>query len=876
VSAPLRCLSCGSDLAQAGYRRAKCTNPRCTLGSTLYQCEFCETYAVTRQVQGLTCHNPDCRVYDMLRKGCHACDKVSLVAYRGMEVCLNRRCSTNAKRLRNCIFCRRPALLSLSDYSICIKGHCSHFLVPLVRCFFCKAITFNIEKKTCENPACKMNGVRVDLCPFCNTRARTVVPGEGGLGRCLNPSCKRKQAEGPSRELPDEMPSGTLVLADEVLQELDKIMGSARQRQAKGAAGTPGSARAARAGAEPAGSFRTARERPATPAAAPPAPRPPAAASPIDDLAPLPAPPPPARATTDRFAGGPSGGQLDGDSGLVRPTDFVDTVSAAAPPPVGGPGLRDSEATVPMPPPSAAAPRSDPETVRTGGAGAGSMSSPILETFEFVKEKLLTEAGGTAPVYMVIGTAGAGKTTYLCMLGEILRCRESKYHFPYQGMDVRRIQVEKLAGAGGARGARLEVYKNHIKDLVFDFAQKEYSGSISKMHWPEQTPSDEKSSFFLVTELTRQQKTVARIVTFETSGEDFQAALKGITEYDPSKVTDNPLHQMIYELMDLAEGFVVLMPPEGRANDDIYKDFFLAIREGLEPRALNHLSAVVQTRLGKGASGGAKDTDKEAAEAGLTQMIQMVRLGELLDRRKTEDRQRFRKEWSDSLRQIRYRLKQGDLNAIDGPEGQCMKEAEKVVLEMGAEGVQRARNALREKGITKDRIISYYVGLLDYVERELDNILDKLPPPRGAATAEGEGGQEGISKEEFDRALWEIRGEYGLSEGFALEFSPDTFGRGEVRRFRHLKHLAVVFTKTDMYPAVYPPENYPSRNLPGCKIHIDVVEDYLRLLSGSIRYYNASATGYSLLRDTLYVPGPENTFTPINVVEPIFDMLGIQ
>ena len=47
-------------------------------------------------------------------------------------------------------------------------------------------------------------------------------------------------------------------------------------------------------------------------------------------------------------------------------------------------------------------------------------------------------------------------------------------------------------------------------------------------------------------------------------------------------------------------------------------------------------------------------------------------------------------------------------------------------------------------------------------------------------------------------------------------------------------------------------------------------------LSGSIRYYNASATGYSLLRDTLYVPGPENTFTPINIVEPFFDMLGIQ
>ena len=853
MSGPLKCLSCGSELAPSGYRRAKCPNSRCTLGGThgaLYQCEFCETYSVTRQVEGLTCHNPDCRVYDMLRKGCGACDKVSLVVYRGMELCLNRRCSTNAKRLRNCIFCRRSALLSLTDYSICIKGHCDHFLVPLVRCFFCKAITFNMEKKTCENPACKMSGVRVDLCPFCNTRARTVVPGEGGLGRCLNPACKRKQGEGPGKdkqaEKMGEIPAGTLVLADEVLQELDRIMGSAKGQAAKGPAAPPATL--------------------------------------------------------------PEAAELDGPP--RQAADFVGTVPAGATGPQEVPrapreasprGLPDPEATMPMSGPPGAAADAGTETAeavpdgmspmvdvaplshrdakpRESGATSG---SPILETFSFVKERLLAGPSGTAPVYMVIGTAGAGKTTFLCMLGEILRCRDSKYHFPYKGVDVRRIQVEKLAGAGASDGlgprrglpvdgAKLEVLKSHIKDLVFDFAQKEYSGSISKMHWPEQTPSDERSSSFLVTELTRNQKPVAKIVTFETSGEDFETALKGITEYDPSKGTDNPLHRMIYELMDLAEGFVLLMPPAGRANDETYKDLFLAIREGLEPRALNHLASVVEKRLGRSAP-----EEKDSDGPGLTQMIQMVRLDELLQRKQEEDRRRFREEWSDSLRQIRYRLRQGNLNAIDGPEGRCLKQAEKVVLEIGAETVQKARNALRDKGITKDRIVSYYMGLLDYVERELDNILDKLPAAKGEGAAGGEGGLEGVSKEEFDRALWEIRGEYGLSEGFALEFTPEMFGKREVRRFRHLKHLAVVFTKTDMYPAVYPPEDYPARNLPGCKIHIDVVQDYLRLLSGGIRYYNASATGYSLLRDTLYVPGPENTFTPINVVEPFFDMLGL-
>ena len=42
-----------------------------------------------------------------------------------------------------------------------------------------------------------------------------------------------------------------------------------------------------------------------------------------------------------------------------------------------------------------------------------------------------------------------------------------------------------------------------------------------------------------------------------------------------------------------------------------------------------------------------------------------------------------------------------------------------------------------------------------------------------------------------------------------------------------------------------------------------------------ITYYNTSATGYSVLRDTLYYPGKENTLSPINIIEPIFQLLNI-
>ena len=79
------CLLCGSAMQVVGQRRAQCSNSGCPSGGSLYQCEFCEEYAVTRQMEGLTCHNRNCRMYNTLRKGCPHCDKISLISYRGVD-----------------------------------------------------------------------------------------------------------------------------------------------------------------------------------------------------------------------------------------------------------------------------------------------------------------------------------------------------------------------------------------------------------------------------------------------------------------------------------------------------------------------------------------------------------------------------------------------------------------------------------------------------------------------------------------------------------------------------------------------------------------------------------------------------------------------
>jgi hypothetical protein len=506
---------------------------------------------------------------------------------------------------------------------------------------------------------------------------------------------------------------------------------------------------------------------------------------------------------------------------------------------------------------------------------ADAEDSPLLKAYSFVKERILVdESGNPAPIYLVIGTAGAGKTTYLSMLGEILRLRESKYYFPHEGIDVRRIQVERFFRAdgvtmiGGVSLDTMDALRNHVRDLVFDFSQNEYSGSIARMQWPEHTPPDQRNSLFLVTELTQFQKTIARIVTFETSGEDFEAALKGITQYDPKQRADNPVHRILYELMDMASGFIILMTPEGRVNDEVYRDFFLALRDGLEPRGLNALASELRRRFGKADTGEVKDP---STLSGLFMRHQMEE--DELKRRKAQKEKRMQ-EVRDYLRKVRNSLKSGDTEMVHGPSGELLKVLQDTALTLGAPQIEKAREAVTKRGVSNHIIVEFYLGLVAHLEQNLDAIVDQTlqdSPPEASSSTAGEITQEGL-----DRALFEIRQKFELSDNFRLQVTPELLNKRTVRRFKQLHDMAIVFTKTDMYASVHPPENFPAKNLQDCRLHLNWVQDYLRLLGGAIRYYNASATGYSILRDTIYVPGPENTLTPINVVEPVFEMLGIR
>jgi hypothetical protein len=138
-----------------------------------------------------------------------------------------------------------------------------------------------------------------------------------------------------------------------------------------------------------------------------------------------------------------------------------------------------------------------------------------------------------------------------------------------------------------------------------------------------------------------------------------------------------------------------------------------------------------------------------------------------------------------------------------------------------------------------------------------------------------DGSDSGGMKELIDRAMKEVYGELSIPDSFRLDMDENLSCDRPVERFQNLQYLAVAVTKSDIYPIIYPPEKYPEKKLPQSWRHLEVVENYLRLCGGEVRYYNTSATGYSTLKDTLFYPGKENTLTPINIVEPVFDMLRI-
>ncbi|HVY62302.1 MAG TPA: hypothetical protein VHF22_11650 [Planctomycetota bacterium] len=505
-----------------------------------------------------------------------------------------------------------------------------------------------------------------------------------------------------------------------------------------------------------------------------------------------------------------------------------------------------------------------------GSAGAAS----IEDALDFLLEAFIQPEGAKlpAPCHLVIGLPGAGKTTYLAMLGEMLLHRSERYHFadregrPFVDLDVRRLDLDgaldairRRAGPAGVKWSARSLAPR-VRDLVFDFARKVYAGYIARQQWAPATRRDE--SYFLVSELTKERRALARIVTLEASGEEYREMLRALGSRAPTPA--KPSLRCLKRLLDIAEGLIILVDPMYERNDELYHTLFLALKEDLEPRARNALKKAVRDRLAK-ADGAAPEAHRIERERDFQRRVDAYQ----------KRLQEVRAAQEARLIGLQKVLAAEDaMTRLNDEEVAALQHVEQLLLQIRPEEIEAGRARLEKHAQEKGGdgpVRDFYGAMTKFAlsQAVLAAMAEATigPPP----VRPTEAGIEAVTATTDD-----VLRSVGIQAGFIRLTREELEEQEPERRFVKLRNVAIVVTKTDLYPVIHPPELFPRQRLPVTYQHLRMVDAYLRLCGGAIQYYNASATGYATFQDGMFLPGKEMSLTPINVIEPLFSMLGLE
>jgi len=498
-------------------------------------------------------------------------------------------------------------------------------------------------------------------------------------------------------------------------------------------------------------------------------------------------------------------------------------------------------------------------------------TSPVMRAFRFLKDNVLQDTQGRSyPLYLVIGLGGSGKTIYLTMLGDILLRREKAYYFPYKGIGIEPVLVDRVMKSDLERfraeyGSDLAEDLKKVKDLVHEFSSEIFQKYIAKNLWALHTPLEEDSTYFLITEITRNEKTIAKIATVETSGEAFESIIRGMKAGRLDGRGSNAIESVLNEMLDIAEGFVILIDPSRENNDEIYRNLFLALRQGIEPRAMNKFYREVKEVLA--------GQDK-ASQGGVMAMVGQY-MQEQSDQAKLQEGIGLRAE------ELKARMDEAgrkfadpelDFKTLIAEEEEFLDFFNEQFQACFPEEYERGQSYLQKNEGNIDLFRKYFIQSFNLALANLPKLAEYVyVQERMKSEADAVAAKQ--SFEQKKTAARKVMQNYGIDINIDIdEALPDD---QPTVRFKNLKFMAVAVTKSDMYPIIFPPEKYPQKKLTVCSSYLRELENYLKFIGGKVRYYNTSATGYSVLQGTQYVPGHENTLTPINVIEPFFDMLDL-
>jgi hypothetical protein len=474
-----------------------------------------------------------------------------------------------------------------------------------------------------------------------------------------------------------------------------------------------------------------------------------------------------------------------------------------------------------------------------------------------------------APIVLVFGLAGSGKSTYLTMLGEILANGADKYHFPYPGVTARAVRVDRLIderlGPDTATRDR-ELLRRRIRDLPYDYAEKYYNEYLVNGAWAPATVRETGNageasaahSFFLMSDLIRDGATLGRLVTIETSGEDYLEVLRKLGTVRSVNELSSPLHRVLYRLLDAATGIIVLLDPGSHDNDRNYSSFLHIMKDELEARAAHALASLVD----------AKTQEDIAAQADESPDLSDIIKWEEKQRRTKERQARIRRSFIEAVRALNETLNATPMThegvaALAAQHKTFLDQLDSIIGQASPEFAADAEKKFQQHGRTATNYLHYYRGLL--LKLAETKVLDRAVELRERL--------EETQERQADAVIARILAERGLKERMFDAFIKRWSGRPAGRRLERLRYLSLVVTKSDRHPIVYPPSDYPKFKLPTCSNHLATLETYLGILGGKLRYYNATAIGYAIQRGNQYGPGPGNSFTPVNIVEPLFDIL---
>src|SRR5579883_644985 len=446
----------------------------------------------------------------------------------------------------------------------------------------------------------------------------------------------------------------------------------------------------------------------------------------------------------------------------------------------------------------------------------------------FVREVIVrahTRAGRVvvAPLVPVIGLPGSEKTSFLTTLGHILAEQRTRYHFPYEGeFLVEPLSLAELVRSVGGETAHAEVLRPWILDFGWDFARRRYDAFLRHASWPPRT-APALGARFLVAQVKKDGAPYARLVSVEVAGEDLRPIFKAGTEADPlaafRAVADEETtpSSVAADSLDRATGIVLLVDstrdPDRRA--EAHKPFFELLARALRPRAQTSLRDLADTL---------------AAEE---------RTGE----RRT-------------LEGVLHRLRRSHA-----------RFGEEACVELEAQSLAALASALEPEAPVDRAALRRFARDLAAVDDE-KALVKTIGKKLAAGLARPEEGRKTPELTAFDgwaRAAARLR-------GVPLEVARK-IATAEVapapESFRSLRGLSIVETKSDVGKPVSP------FLLADCGARLEEIRAALRLSGGDVRCYESSVVGYAALRGARWAPGPYATQTPINVLEPVFDLLGV-